>query len=466
MPIKDLKSNYIHHRYGMSHRSEEFKLMKKYYPSKYEPHNNFIYAFLCLIYDGIHEVAIIKEKMRTLFISATKSVILSDEDVDEFIQLAKKNELISINPDKTLELTQEGKRLVEISYYHNLYTSHYMRIFFSERFAMIATAIFLIILSLLKIFTGIQIESEGMLNDGYENLTDLIKIALIGLVSIKYKKDKLASILIILMMMFTGISLIWSGLIDLFSPSVVYVSAQAYVIGIMSIIFNTGLMFLKSMVGRVSGNLSLLSDSKDSELNVLLSISVLIGITFALFKVYFVDALVGIFIAILIFREGIEIIREIIKKEEDFDITTIKVFADNIYENRLTAYILGSIRRESITRSKLLQNFEEGLNLGRLYYEGFADFFYQKLDSNVLKKYLDTLIEGKVLHVINDQLFLTNKGLKAFYKAKAREFSDRANNIRVTFNLNINRIIAIILFLFFLLLIIFGPQINSWIASL
>ena len=466
MPIKDLKSNYIHQRYGMNHRSDEFKLMKKYYPSKYEPHSNFIYAFLCLIYDGIHEVVIIKEKMRTLFISATKSVILGEEDVDEFIQLAKKNELISINPDKTLELTQEGKRLVEISYYHNLYTSHYMRIFFSERFAMIATAIFLIILSLLKIFTGIQIESEGMLNEGYENLTDLIKIALIGLVSIKYKKDKLASILIILMMMFTGISLIWSGLIDLFSPSVVYVSAQAYVIGIISIIFNTGLMFLKSMVGRVSGNLSLLSDSKDSELNVLLSISVLIGITFALFKVYFVDALVGIFIAILIFREGIEIIREIIKKEEDFDITTIKVFADNIYENRLTAYILGSIRRESITRSKLLQNFEEGLNLGRLYYEGFADFFYQKLDSNVLKKYLDTLIEGKVLHVINDQLFLTNKGLKAFYKAKAREFSDRANNIRVTFNLNINRIIAIILFLFFLLLIIFGLQINSWIASL
>ena len=91
---------------------------------------------------------------------------------------------------------------------------------------------------------------------------------------------------------------------------------------------NSGLMYLKGMVGRTSGNLSILSDSKDSELNLKLSIGVLIGLTFAIFNIYFVDALVGIIIAVLVFKEGIVIIWELIKKEEDFDITILIEYFD------------------------------------------------------------------------------------------------------------------------------------------
>ena len=465
MTILELKSKYTKKKGSFSHRGDEFQLMKKYYPARSEPHSNFLYAFLCLIYDGVHEIDKIKREMRILFISASKQVIIGDEDVDEFFQIAKRNKLISLGTDDLIELTQEGKRLVEVSYYHNIFTSHYMRIFFSEKVVMATTAIFLIILSLLKIFTGLHIDSEGMLSDGIENLTDLIKIAIIGILSIKFKKDKIASILIILMMMFTGGSLILSGILNLIEPGIIYPSAQAYVIGFVSIALNTALMFLKSMVGRISGNLSLLSDSKDSQLNVLISTSVLIGLTFAIFKLYFIDDLVGIIIAVIIFKEGFKIIQELFKKEEEFDIATIKVFADNIYDNRLTAYILGSIRRESITRPKLLKNFEEGLNIGRLYYEGFADFFYDKLDSRVLEKHIDKLNEGDFIHIINDELFLSSKGLKAFYKAKVKEFSERAHNIRVSFKFNFGSLIVIIVFLLFLLLIIFGPQINAWIST-
>jgi len=466
MTIVELKSEYTKKKGSLSHRDEGFQIMKKYYPARSEPHGNFLYAFLCLIYDGMHELDKIKRKMRILFISATNQVIIGDEDVDEFYQIARRTKLISINPNNSIELTEEGRRLVKVSYYHNLFTSHYMKIFFSEKFVMATTAMFLIILSLLKIFTGLNIDSEGMLSDGFENLTDLIKIAIIGILSIKFKRDKLASVFIIIMMLFTGGSLIWSGIVNLINPGIINPSTQAYVIGFVSIALNAALMFLKSIVGRISGNLSLLSDSKDSELNVLLSTSVLIGLTFAIFKLYFVDGLVGIIIAVIIFKEGFKIIQELFKKEEDFDITTIKVFADNIYDNRLTAYILGSIRRESITRPKLLKNFEEGLDIGRLYYEGFADFFYDKLNSRVLEKHIDKLNEGDFIHIINDELFLSSKGLKAFYKAKAREFSERAHNIRVSFKFNFGSLVVILVFLLFILLIIFGPQINIWISTL
>ncbi|MFW9819391.1 MAG: hypothetical protein ACFFE5_07255 [Candidatus Thorarchaeota archaeon] len=101
----------------------------------------------------------------------------------------------------------------------------------------------------------------------------------------------------------------------------------------------------------------------------------LIRLTFAIFGYYFVDSIVGIIISILVFKEGFEILYKLTRKEEDFDITSIKVYADNIYDNRLTVYILGVIRRKSISRSDLLKSFEKGLALGRKYYEGFADLF-------------------------------------------------------------------------------------------
>jgi len=465
MTIAELKAGYFEKRGAYSHRSEGFQLMKKYYPAKYEPHSNFLYAFLCLIYDGFNTLDLLKEKMKILFISATKQVVIGKEDVEEFYQIAKRRDLIKINADNKIILSEAGKKLVEFSYYHNLYTSHWMRIFFSQQTVMLSTTIFLILLSILKVITGIQIDSQAMLTEGFENLTDLIKIGIVGVIGIKFRKDKIASIIIVCLMMFTGITLIWSGIEDLLKLEPIIPTVQAFFIGFLSIGLNTALLFLKSLVGRISGNLSLLSDSKDSQLNVRLSIGVLVGFMFAIFRIYFVDALIGIIIAVFVFKEGIEIIRELLLKEEEFDITEIKVFADNIYNNRLTAYILGNIRRESLSEAQLLKIFEEGLTMGRLYYEGFADFFYDGLGADVAKKHLDKLIEGKYIENIENELYLTRKGLKSFYNAKSKEFTERSNNIRITPQFKLKHLYVIIALILLILLVIFAPQINIWFTN-
>jgi Co/Zn/Cd efflux system component len=365
-----------------------------------------------------------------------------------------------------IDLTSEGKKLVEVSYYHNIYTSHYMRIFLSEKTVMLGTALFLIIISLLKILIGMQLGSQAMLTEGFENFTDLIKIGIVGLIGIKLKKDKFASVIIICLMMFTGVTLVWSGIEALIYLSPIIPTVEAYIIGIVSIALNAGLGFLKSMVGRASGNLSLLSDSKDSLLNVRISVGVLIGLTFAVFKIYFVDAIIGIVIATFVSKEGIEVLREILSKDKEFDITAIKVFADTIYNNRLTAYILGSVRREKLTVKELIENFEMGLTLGRHYYEGFADFFYSNLGSKTAEKYITELINGDYLEIIENELFLTKKGLKAFYQAKAKEFRGRSQNISVRSKFKLRDVYCIIVIILLLMLVIFGPQINLWINNL
>ena len=467
MPLTDLKPQYSRTELKTGSRRKGYKLMTKYYEShNHDPHHTFFYGFLCLIYDGINTLDELKSNMRLFFISSTKHVVIEDEDVEEYLQKARRNKLIRFQNDNKITLTNEGVELVEYSYFWNLHTSYWMRRFFSKTTVLLGTAIFLIIISLIKILTGLNLGSQGMSTEGFENLTDLVKIGIIFILGMRLNKDKIASIIIILLMLLTGGTLAWSSIEALLNPVEIIPTVQSYIICIVSILVNVGLMFLKGMVGRISGNLSFLSDSKDSGLNVKLSVGVLIGLTFAVFGYYFVDAIVGIIISILVFKEGLEILYELSKKEEDFDITAIKVYADNVYDNRLTAYLLGSIRRESISRSDIIDNFNIGLTLGRKYYEGFADFFYNDLGSNIAEKHLDKLIEGNLIEIFDNNLVLTLKGLKIFYKAKVREFRERAYNINLGGRFKWQNLICILFLLMFIIVIIFAPQINSWFASL
>jgi len=468
MPLADLKIKYSTRelRGGSSIASEKHEFMKKYYPSiRHDPHEGFFYGFLCLIYDGINNIEDLKSQMRLFFLSATKQVIVEEQDVEEYLQYARKKQLITEELDGKIHLTQEGEKLVELSYYSTLHASYWMNLIFNEKTMLIATAIFLIILSSLKVFVGLQLASQGMINEGLENLTDLIKIAIIYLIGLRLKKDKLASIIIILIMMLTGVILIWSGIEALLNPRPITPTVQAYMICFFSIILNLALMYLKSLVGRISGNLSFLSDSKDSGLNVKISLGVAIGLSFAIFKIYFVDALIGIIIAILVFKEGIQVLRELTVTEENFDITAIKVMADQIYDDRLTAYILGSIRRETMNREKLLKNFEQGLFLGRQYYVGFADFFYHDLGVKNADKHLNKLIEGKYIERLGDQLILTSKGLQTYYKAKAKEYNNRAKRVYVGPRVQRGYIYCILFLITFILLIFFANDINQWLMS-
>jgi hypothetical protein len=465
MPLSDLKVKYSQKQLKYGPQGEGRKFITNHYEGHHkEPHNDFLYGFLCLIYDGITNIKDLKSKMRIFFISATKQVTIEESDVEEYLQKAKQKNLIKIVQNQNIELTDLGIKLVEASYYWNLHTSYWMRLLFSKTSVMLFSAFFLIILSTFKILIGIQLDSQGMLSEGIENLTDLVKIGIIGIIGLKYNKDKLASIIIILMMMFTGASLIWSSIESFFKQEIIKPNVEAYMIGFFSILVNTLLMYLKGIVGRNSGNLSLLSDSKDSELNMKLSIGVLIGLTFAIFEIYFVDTIVGLIIASLIFIEGIEILKELLKKEEDFDIGSINVYADNIYENRLTGYILGNIRRESINREQLIKNFSEGLRLGRMYYEGFADFFYKELGAETIHKHIDKLLKGKYIKIVNEELIMTKKGLHAFYQAKAKEFKQRSINIELTGHKIFKGLSCLIFIVLLILLIIFAPQINSLLA--
>ena len=131
MSLADLKKNYSKNDIKFCRNDRKLDLMKKYYDIHgHEPHESFLYVFLCLIYDGHNSLESIKKDLRLIFISSTKQAVIEDEDIEEYYKQAKRKELISINENR-ITLTKTGKELVETSYYWNLHTSHWMGIFFS-----------------------------------------------------------------------------------------------------------------------------------------------------------------------------------------------------------------------------------------------------------------------------------------------------------------------------------------------
>lgn len=101
-----------------------------------------------------------------------------------------------------------------------------------------------------------------------------------------------------------------------------------------------------------------------------------------------------------------------------------------------------------------------------MYYEGFANFFYDELGPETADKHLNKLIEGGYIEVLDEQLILTRKGLHTFYRAKAKEFKQRSSNIELGRHKIFKSLSCIIFIVLLILLIIFAPQINSWLNSL
>ncbi len=112
MPLSDLKPKDFKD-YPKRIPKNERKEIKEFYSGEgYEPHTSYFYAFLGLIYDGVNTIELLKAKLRLFFNSSTKQLIVEEDDVEEYLQAAKRKNLISINQDdSTTELTEEGKKL-------------------------------------------------------------------------------------------------------------------------------------------------------------------------------------------------------------------------------------------------------------------------------------------------------------------------------------------------------------------
>ncbi len=173
------------------------------------------------------------------------------------------------------------------------------------------------VLAILKMLAGFFSGSVGLIADGADTTVDTASSAIVW-AGIKLKKEILGTIIILGLMFLTAAILFYdsaSSIIKnvhgIFPP----ISMPIMVIVVELIAMLS--MFVLSLYQRVVGNrnqsLALISQSIDSKNSVYSSAAVIVGVIFSIFGIYWVDAIVGAFIAVRISIDGISLTREVDK---------------------------------------------------------------------------------------------------------------------------------------------------------
>jgi len=174
-----------------------------------------------------------------------------------------------------------------------------------------------------KIIYGLITKSTAMSADGFHSFADGASniIGLIGITIAYRPKDKnhpyghkkyetFASILIAILLFVIAFNLIKNGITRFFNPVIPDVTYISFIVILTTMAINTGVYIYERAQSKLLASDILAADAHHTRSDILISISVLA--TLVAIKAGFpgVDAFVSIFIAILIVRAAIEILKE------------------------------------------------------------------------------------------------------------------------------------------------------------
>ena len=284
----------------------------------------------------------------------------------------------------------------------------------------------LLILSLLKIVLGF-FNSESLFAEGFENLLDCIAVILIA-IGIKFNKEKIVNIIIISLMALTGVSILLNSIQSLFyGPEPITNVIYIVIIAILSIFLNVYLRILKNFVGKKNRNSSLIASAIDSKVNIILSISIIIGAflsnlgtSLGIIFLHYFDPIIAIFVCFLIFKEVFEIFRILItSKEEEIEFEQFQMKYEKNFREYIIKWILSVYNdNENLesTPEQLSEYFQESLKKGEEIYTEFAYFGLFLFKEKGINSVIQDLINENFLSLSNSgSLRLTQKG-EYFYE--------------------------------------------------
>ena len=167
-----------------------------------------------------------------------------------------------------------------------------------------------------KIAVGIFSNSASILAAGIDSFVDIFS-SVISYVGIKiagkpadkehpyghYKFEVLGGVIIALIILVTGIGIIYGAFKNLFQPQEIEIGYLAFGIMIFSSIVNEIMARLKTYYGKKENSISLLSDGVHSRIDVYTSLIILVGLCTTPYWVY-ADSLLAILMGIYIIKEA------------------------------------------------------------------------------------------------------------------------------------------------------------------
>jgi hypothetical protein len=282
------------------------------------------------------------------------------------------------------------------------------------------------ILSLLKISIGF-FNSKSLFAEGFENLLDCVAVVLI-VIGIKFRKEKLVNLIIISLMIFTGGSILVNSIQSLFyGPEPISNLIFIVIIALLSIFLNTYLRILKNFVGKKSRNSSLIASAIDSKVNIVLSISIIIGALLSNLGAslgipffHYFDPIIAILVCILIFKEVIEIIRDLItSKEEEIEFEKFQMKYEKNFKEYIVKWILSVYNDNEdlrFTPKQLTEHFQRSLEKGEKVYTEFAYFGLYLFKQKGIISVINDLLNEKLLSISKEKVLTVTKRGRYFYE--------------------------------------------------
>ena len=385
------------------------------------PINRIEYAALYYLYkEGNMKFTRLKNQIRGITNVFIPEVYFSEESSESSIYHLCGIRLADIDDNFMVNLNKKGKK--QYTLWRDTLNSQvkkYLAILNSKG-VLIRSFIGLFILSILKISIG-TFSSESLRADGIENLLDCFAVVLIGL-GIRFKKERLVNIILILLMTFAGLSIIYESIISLITgPEPIEVPYIAIIISIVSIFLNIYLRVLKNFVGKKNRNSSLVASAIDSRVNIILSTGIILGALLSEFGrsqgipfLYYFDPIIAIIISYFIFREVIEIFIEFVKAHEELEFEKFQM----AYEENFKEYIIKWIflvyfdnLTNYITLKELNERFQNSLKKSEEVYSSFSYFGLYIYKEHGVNAVVQNLIDNGFLETNEEgYIHVTNKG--------------------------------------------------------
>jgi len=173
-----------------------------------------------------------------------------------------------------------------------------------------------------KITVGVFSNSAAILAGGIDSLVDIFS-SVISYIGIKisgkpadeehpyghYKFEVLGGVIITIIIIATGIGIIYNACKNFFEPAVITISYLAFGVMIFSVLVNEIMSRLKIYYGKKESSVSLLSDGVHSRIDVYASLAILIGLFLTKYWIY-TDAVLALLMGAYIIKEAFLVGRE------------------------------------------------------------------------------------------------------------------------------------------------------------
>ncbi len=173
-----------------------------------------------------------------------------------------------------------------------------------------------------KIVVGFISHSTAILAEGIHSLMDIFSSA-IGYIGIKisrkpedqkhpyghYKFEVLAGIIITLILLATGIGIVYEAYQKFLNPSLIKIPVLAFGVMIFSALVNEIMARLKIHFGKKENSIALLSDGFHSRIDVFASLAIFIGLFLTKYWIY-TDSILAFLIGLYIIKESFSLGKE------------------------------------------------------------------------------------------------------------------------------------------------------------